>query len=135
MAIKISGTTVITDSRALQNVTNAVLTSGNSDLSGGYTNTVDDDGTKSSGSYEPDPTTGNFKKIVNGGTFTLAAPTTSGSYSIALLITNNSSAGTVTLSGFTKQIGTDLTTTDGDDFLLQIVKIDSFVLLAIQALQ
>ena len=47
-------------------------------LTAGYTATADNDGTKSSGTYTPTPAGGNLKRIVNGGAFTLAAPTATG---------------------------------------------------------
>lgn len=104
-------------------------------LTAGYTATADNDGTKSSGTYTPTPSGGNLKYIVNGGAFTLAAPTATGDYTIVIQMTNNASAGTITVSGFNKQVGDDLTTTDGHDFMLFITKINGFKLLAVQALQ
>lgn len=104
-------------------------------LTAGYTATADDDGTKSSGTYTPDPAGGNLKHIVNGGAFTLAAPTATGDYTLVIQMTNNASAGTTTVSGFSKQSGDNLTTTDGDDFFLFITKINGFTSLIVQALQ
>jgi hypothetical protein len=72
---------------------------------------------------------------VNGGAFTLAAPTAAGDYTLIVQMTNNSSAGTVTVSGFNKQSGDNLTTTDGDDFFLFITKINGFTALTVQSLQ
>ena len=105
-------------------------------LTAGYTATADDDGTKSSGTYTPDPAGGNLKRIVNGGAFTLAAPTATGDYTIIIQMTNNASAGAVTTSGFTKTNGAGaLTTTNGDDFFLYITKINGFTSLFVEALQ
>ena len=104
-------------------------------LTAGYTSTADDDGTKSSGTYTPTPAGGNFKRIVNGGAFTLAAPTATGDYDIVIQVTNNGSAGTVTLSGFTLESGGTLTTTNGDDFFLNIRKVNGFTRINIEALQ
>ena len=104
-------------------------------LTAGFTATADNDGTKSSGTYTPAPAGGNLKRIVNGGAFTLAAPTASGDYTIVVQMTNNASAGTVTVSGFNKQSGDTLTTTDGDDFFLYITKINGFTSLTVQELQ
>jgi len=105
-------------------------------LTAGYTATADDDGTKSSGTYTPDPAGGNLKRIVNGGAFTLAAPTATGDYTIIIQMTNNASAGAITTSGFTKTNGTGaLTTTNGDDFFLYITKINGFTSLFVEALQ
>lgn len=104
-------------------------------LTAGYTATADDDGTQSTGTYTPAPAGGNLKRIVNGGAFTLAAPTATGDYTLVIQMTNNASAGTVTVSGFNKQGGDSLTTTDGDDFFLFITKINGFTSLIVQALQ
>ena len=104
-------------------------------LTAGYTATADNDGTKSSGTYTPAPSGGNLKYIVNGGAFTLAAPTATGDYTIVIQMTNNASAGAVTASGFNKTVGDDFTTTNGHDFMLFITKINGFKLLAVQALQ
>lgn len=93
---------------------------------GGYTTTAVDDGTKSSGTYTPSPAGGNIRKIVNGGAFTLAAPSASGDYTMIIQVTNNSSAGAITLSGFTKSGGDSFTTTDGDDFFVYIAKVNGF---------
>lgn len=91
-------------------------------VTAGYTATSDDDGTKSTGTYTPDPAGGNFKHIINGGAFTLAAPTATGCYTLVIEVVNNASAGTITFSGFDKESGDALTTTDGDDFQLVITK-------------
>src|SRR6056300_54830 len=104
-------------------------------LTAGYTATADDDGTQSSGTYTPAPSGGNLKRIVNGGAFTLAAPTATGDYTLVVQMTNNASAGTITVSGFSNQSGDSLTTTDGDDFFLFITKINGFTSLIVQALQ
>lgn len=104
-------------------------------LTAGYTATADDDGTQSSGTYTPSPVGGNLKRIVNGGAFTLVAPTYAGDYTMIIQMTNNSTAGAVTISGFNRETGDALTTTDGDDFFLFIVKINGFKSINIQALQ
>jgi len=113
---------------------NRVTSNADDALTGGYTATADDDGTKSTGTYTPDPAGGNLKRIVNGGAFTLAAPTASGDYTIIIQMTNNSSAGAITTSGFSKTSGS-FTTTDGDDFFIFIVKINGFTSMTVQALQ
>ena len=91
-------------------------------VTAGYTATSTDDGTKSSGTYTPDPAGGNFKHIANGGAFTLAAPTATGCYTLVIEVANNATAGAITFSGFDKESGDTLTTTDGDDFQLVITK-------------
>jgi len=104
-------------------------------LTAGYTATADNDGTQSSGTYTPSPVGGNLKRIVNGGAFTLAAPTYAGDYTMIIQMTNSATAGAVTFSGFNRQTGDTLTTTDGHDFFLFIVKINGFESVNVQALQ
>ena len=113
----------------------AVMADTDVNLTGGYTSTADDDGTQTSGTYTVAPAGGNLKTIVNGGAFTLAAPTVAGDYTLILQMTNNASAGTVTITGFTQESGDSLTTTDGHDFFLYITKLNGFTHLHITALQ
>ena len=95
-----------------------------------------DDGTKSSGTYTPNPSGGHSRRIVNGGAFTLAAPTFTGDFYMAVHVTNNGSAGTITFSGFAITPGGDaLTTTNADEFILRIEKIHDVVTCNIEALQ
>ena len=101
----------------------------------GITTTADDDGTKSSGTYTPDPAGGNMKRIVNGGAFTLAAPSASGDYTLVIQITNNASAGAITLSGFNRTSGSPFTTTNGHDFFVYITKCNGFTFANVVALQ
>jgi hypothetical protein len=124
-------------------VTNGDGVSGNPTLSlpsaiavpGAVTASAADDGTKSSGTYTPAPSGGNFKRIVNGGAFTLAAPTATGDYTLLIQVTNNGSAGAVTFSGFSKVVGDDLTTTNADDFFIAIEKCNGFTRAVVGALQ
>ncbi|KQZ81867.1 hypothetical protein ASD64_08900 [Mesorhizobium sp. Root157] len=104
-------------------------------LTAGYTATSENNGTKSSGTYTPTAVGGNLKRLVNGGAFTLAAPTAAGDYTIIIQITNNASAGAITLSGFSKTSGDAFTTTNGHDFFVFVTKINGFTHAAIQALQ
>ena len=105
-------------------------------LTAGYTATPTSDGTQASGTYTPTPAGGNFKTAVNGGAFTLAAPTATGSYTLIIQVTNDASAGAVTFSGFSKTVGTSLlTTTDGDDFFIYITKVGDFTSASVEALQ
>jgi hypothetical protein len=99
-------------------------------LTAGFAHTVDNDGTQSSGTYTPDQDGGNMKRIVNGGAFTLAPPTDD--CCIIVQITNNASAGAITTSGFTGVFGDAFTTTDGDDFICTIIKINGFSSLTVQ---
>lgn len=71
-------------------------------------------GTISSGTTTPDPGDRALQHLTNGGAFTLAPGSNTGSY--ILDITNNASAGAITTSGWSKVAGDSFTTTDGDDF-------------------
>ncbi|MGB1214771.1 MAG: hypothetical protein ACPG4X_15505 [Pikeienuella sp.] len=95
--------------------------------------TSDNDGTQSSGTYTPAVSGSNIKRIVNGGAFTLGVPSGEGTF--AVQVTNNSSAGAITTSGYTAVKGDSLTTTDGDDFMLFITVVNSFSVLNVVALQ
>lgn len=99
------------------------------------TTTADNDGTFSSGTYTPTPVGGNMKRIVNGGAFTLAAPTVAGDYTLVIQITNTTGAGAITLSGFNRSVGSAFTTTNGDDFMVFITKCNGFLLANTVALQ
>ncbi len=102
-------------------------------LTVGYNVTEFDAGTKSTGTFTPDPASGNFQKAVNNGAHTLAPP--GSSCSIVIQYTNGASAGTITTSGFTKVTGDSFTTTNGHDFMLYIVRNNSFSHLNVVALQ
>ena len=102
-------------------------------LAVGYVVTPHDAGTKTTGTFTPDPAQGNLQKYINGGAHTLAPP--GSSCSLVIQITNNASAGAITTSGFTKVTGTSPTTTNGDDFMAYIVQVGSFSHLNWQALQ
>lgn len=112
-----------------------MTTNGDHLVTGGRTFATVDDGTRSSGTYTPSPIGGNARRIVNGGAFTLAAPVAAGDYEMRIQITNNASAGVITLTGFSRVTGDALTTTNGDDFLLVITKINGFILCERKALQ
>ncbi len=114
---------------------NRVTANADDTLTGGYTTTADDDGTFSTGTYTPTPAGGNMKRIINGGAFTLAAPTASGDYTLVIQITNNASAGAITLSGFNKTAGSPFTTTNGHDFFVYITKCNGFTFANVVALQ
>jgi hypothetical protein len=114
---------------------NRVTSNADDALTGGYTTTADDDGTISTGTYTPTPSGGNMKRIICGGAFTLAAPTASGDYTLVIQITNNATAGAITLSGFSRSVGSAFTTTDGHDFFVYITKCNGFTLANVVALQ
>lgn len=107
------------------------------ELAVGYTSANSDAGTKSSGTFTPDPRTSNFQHAVNGGAHTLAPPDYN--CTMVILYKNNASAGAVTTSGFTKVDGDDLTTTNGDEFFMYITRYNdgstTFSALTVKALQ
>lgn len=113
-------------------VTAPKLSGGTLNAGVGYIATAYNAGTKSTGTYTPDPTNGNFQYAVNGGAHTLAPP--ANDCSMVVQYTNNGSAGTVTTSGFTKVSGA-FTTTNGDDFHCFITRLNGFSHLNIVALQ
>lgn len=88
------------------------------DLEVGFTSTSKDQGTKSSGTFTPAFATGGIQHCVNGGAFTLAAPTGGGTMLLDIL--NNASAGAITLSGFAKTAGDSFDTTNGSQFRCNI---------------
>ena len=102
-------------------------------LTKGFSTTVHDAGTKSSGTFTPDQDNGNIQKAVNGGAHTLA-PTTD-DCAVIIQYTNNGSAGTITTSGFTLVDGDDISTTNGHDFFFYLTKANGFSLLTVKALQ
>lgn len=102
-------------------------------LTAGFDSTDFAAGTKSSGTYTPAASDGNFQVATNGGAHTLAPPTTS--CSIVIHYTNNGSAGTITTSGFTAVTGDSFTTTDTHEFVCVITKINDVSVLNVTALQ
>ena len=103
------------------------------ELTAGFSTTVYNAGTKTTGTYTPDQDNGNIQKAVNGGGHTLA-PTVD-DCAVIIQYTNNASAGTITTSGFTLVDGDDISTTDGDDFFFYLTKANGFSLLTVKALQ
>lgn len=108
-------------------------------LTGGFTGPSSvDDGTKSSGTYTPSPTTGNWRKISMTGSITLAAPTVSGCYNMTIDITNGSSGSkTLSFSGFVSGFpkGDPYANNNGYKFKVHIAKSDAGVTGFIEALQ
>jgi hypothetical protein len=91
----------------------ALLGTENQTLAGGAVVTEKDLGTQTSGTLTPDPGDRPMQIVVNGGAFTLSPGTNVGYY--ILTITNNSSAGAITTSGWTKVVGT-FGTTNGNKY-------------------
>lgn len=103
-------------------------------LTAGFGTTAYNAGTKSSGTYTPDEANGNMQYAVNGGAHTLAPPTNN--CTIIVHYTNNASAGAITTTGFTLVEGAaDLTTTNTDEFLAYIAKVNDVSHVVFKALQ
>ncbi len=115
------------DAKFLQTGVSKNLTIGN-------TFTANNIGTKSSGSFTPDPTLGNYQFYVNGGAHTLLAPTVD--CAIDILVTNNASAGVITFTNFAGGThGDALTTTNTSIFIISIKRIAAVAAYTIKALQ
>lgn len=96
-----------------------LTTGGGQTITGGFTWTPFSLGTVTTGTVTPSALNNLKQTLINGGSFTLAAPTVVGD--VELYITNNASAGTITFSGFTKQFTSDaLDTTNGHEFVIYI---------------
>lgn len=102
---------------------------------GSVVTTADNDGTISSGTYTPDPTTGNFKYFTNNGAFTFAAPTAAGDYTLIVQVVNGVTAGAITMTGFAAVGGGPFTTTNGHAFNVCITKLNGRVKAFVDALQ
>lgn len=100
-------------------------------LTVGFSASSYDAGTKTTGTYTPDPLLGNIQHAVNGGAHTLAPPA-----SVCTMIieyTNNGSAGAITTSGFDVVDGA-FNTTNGSVFQCNITKTNSKSYLSIVSL-
>jgi len=107
---------------------------GGQTITGGYLSTTFDQGTKSSGTFTPEPANGVHQKVVNNGAFTWAAPTTEGEFRVK--VTNGSSAGVITFSGFERKIGTGaLDTINTNKFLVTVGRIDGTDFYSVDPLQ
>jgi len=114
-------------------ITGTALNLAGGDLTGkGFTSTAYDAGTQTTGTFTPAASNGNLQRAVNGGAHTLAPP--ANDTTIIVQYTNNGSAGAITTSGFTKVDGS-FTTTNGDDFMCYITRVNSFTHLNIVAMQ
>ena len=99
----------------------------------GFSATIFDHGTVASLTVNLSAFNGNFQKVTNGGAHTLVPQLEDST--IVVQYTNNASAGTLTVSGFTQATGDDLTTTNGHDFFLYCTKMDTFTQIHVVALQ
>jgi hypothetical protein len=108
-----------------------LLDTADQSVTGGARIVTLDQGTKSSGTFTPDPGDRPVQKYINGGAHTLAPGSNYGSY--RLDITNNASAGAITTSGWTKVVGA-FTTTNGNKFMCFCQVSEAGSLLTIQNL-
>lgn len=94
-----------------------------SNLSAGFTTTSFNAGTKSSGTFTPDPANGNIQHATNGGAHTLAPPS-----SVCTMIVEytNASAGALTTSGFSIVSGDTYSSTGTKKHIFYITKTNSF---------
>ena len=125
---EVSGLQAAIDGKIGNNVTSTINV--------GYTVAPYNAGTKTSGTFTPNPALSNYQYLINGGAFTLAAPSTD--CAIEILVTNSMNAGEITFTGFTYAIanyGDALTTTTGQRFVISIKRIASISTLTIKALQ
>lgn len=111
----------------------ALLNVENQTVTGGAGITPKDLGTKSTGTVTVDTRARGLQYYTNGGAHTLSPDSHPGS--CAFLITNNSSAGAITKSGWTKETGDSFTTTDTHKFFCIQYVFASATILSVLALQ
>lgn len=107
-------TSALVTVQTVDNITPPItLSTADQSVSGGARIVTLAHGTKSSGTFTPDPGDRPVQSYTNGGAHTLAPGSNYGYY--VLDITNNASAGAITTSGWTKVVGA-FTTTNGNKF-------------------
>lgn len=107
------------DAAAARTALSAISSLGQA-LGAGYKMAASHDaGTKTAGTFAPDPLLGNIQHAVNNGAHAIAPP--SGICSMAIEYTNGASAGALTSSGFTKTTGT-FSTTNGARHILYVTR-------------
>lgn len=128
-------TQVLTGPTTLQYPTSGTLlsTTQSATLSSGYAQTDYNAGTQSSGTFTPNPSSGNIARVVNGGAFAFAPPAVITTMVVEML--NNASAGVITTSGFSKVVGSVFTTTSGNAFHCYVTKTQNYSSLNVVALQ
>jgi hypothetical protein len=102
-------------------------------FTGGVNPTEYDNGTKSTGSYTPEPGNGPLQKVTNNGAHTLIASSNVGSF--VLRVINGASAGAITFSGFDKQLpGDTYATTNANqyDIFIKITGKKTYQIVALQ---
>jgi len=141
-AINLSGSALVFIGATAEDFANILKTNATANLTAAFTATVDDEGTITTGTYTPTTAAGsNYKKIINGGAFTLAPPTLASdtATTLSLFIVNDGSAGAITTSGFTKVTGDAFATDNAFEFLCRIEVFDiggtEFSLLNVVAMQ
>lgn len=102
-------------------------------IAGGANITLLDQGTKSSGTYTLDGGARPHQKITNDGAFTLAPDASESSFILDIL--NDSSAGTITTSGFSQVSGDAFDTTDTNRFRCHCSTVNAVSLLDVRAMQ
>ena len=111
-----------------------VLTTGNTaTITKGYTFTANSLGNMTN--FTLDPSLGNYQYGTNHAAVTITAPASD--CAITLLVTNDATAGAITLSGFTvgASTGDPFTTTNTNKFFLSVNRINSVASYLIKALQ
>jgi len=110
----------------------ALLKSGNQTITGGFAITAY--GAPST-SFTANPMNGNYQYFTNAGAITITAPTVD--CAVDILMTNSSTAGAVTFSGFTvgASTGDALTLVNGQKFIISIRRINGTSTYATKALQ
>lgn len=101
----------------------------------GFTVTPNNLGTIAGGTVTPNAINGNYQYYTNNAAHTLAAPAADSA--IDLLVTNGAAAGAITFSGFTvgSNVGSSLTTTNTNKFLISIRRINAIATYSVYALQ
>jgi len=94
-----------------------------SNLSAGFTTTSVAVGTKSTGTFTPDPTLGNIQHYTNGGAHTLAPPS---SVCTMVIECTNASAGALTTSGFSVVSGDTYSSTGTKKHIFYITKTNGY---------
>lgn len=96
---------------------------GGQNLTGGFSATSYSAGSKTTGTFTPDPTLGNIQHYTNGGAHTLAPPS---SACTIILECTNASAGAITTSGFTIVDGDTYSSTGTKKHIFYITKTNSY---------
>ncbi len=100
------------------------LNSGQGDtLAAGFAATSYSNGTKSSGTFTPDPLNGNIQHYTNGGAHTLAPP---GNPCTIILECTNASAGAITTSGFSIVSGDAYSSSGTKKHIFRVTRTNSY---------